>query len=53
MKARGSTVPSFDTIVGAKGNSALPHYRAGEMKVANNNVLLIGSARRTRAITRT
>jgi Xaa-Pro aminopeptidase len=41
MKARGSAVPSFDTIVGAKGNSALPHYRAGEMKVANNNVLLI------------
>jgi len=41
MKARGSSDPSFDTIVAAQANGSLPHYRPGTKKLANNKPLLV------------
>ncbi|MDX2146487.1 MAG: Xaa-Pro peptidase family protein [Planctomycetota bacterium] len=41
MKRRGSTQPSFETIVGAGATSALPHYRPGTRKLTSGRVVLI------------
>ena len=41
MKARGSTQPGFTTIVAARANGSLPHYRAGKTKLAANQPVLI------------
>ncbi len=41
MKARGSSQPGFQSIVGSGAGSALPHYRPGKVKIARNKVLLI------------
>ncbi len=41
MKARGSSQPGFQSIVGSGGGAALPHYRPGKVKIAPNKVLLI------------
>ncbi len=41
MMIRGASGPSFGTIVGAKANSSLPHYRPAKAKVGRNHVVLI------------
>lgn len=41
MKARGSSEAGFQTIIAAKANGSLPHYRPGREKVAANKPLLI------------
>ncbi|MEZ6317330.1 MAG: Xaa-Pro peptidase family protein [Phycisphaerales bacterium] len=41
MKSRGSTDPSFATIIAAKANGSLPHYSPASVKTANNKTLLI------------
>lgn len=41
MKSRGSSHCWFDSIVGAKGNGALPHYRPGFETTAKGQPLLI------------
>lgn len=41
MKARGSTDPSFDTIVAAQANGSLPHYSPASNKLAQNKPLLV------------
>lgn len=41
MKKRGSSRCWFDSIVGAKGNGALPHYRPGFETTAKGQPLLI------------
>ncbi len=41
MKDRGSPDPSFETIVGARANSSLPHYTPGATKVGSRQTLLI------------
>jgi Xaa-Pro aminopeptidase len=41
MKDKGATGFSFGTIVAAKANGSLPHYRPGSTKVAANQGLLI------------
>lgn len=41
MKDRGSPDPSFETIVGARANSSLPHYTPSTTRVAKNKPLLI------------
>ena len=41
MKTRGSSQPGFPSIVAAKANGSLPHYRPGQEKVAGNQALLI------------
>lgn len=41
MKARGSSKPGFETIVAARANGSLPHYRPGSTKLAANRPLLI------------
>ncbi|MEN0021616.1 MAG: M24 family metallopeptidase, partial [Planctomycetota bacterium] len=41
MKARGSSQPGFNTIVAARANGSLPHYRPGNTKIAKNQPLLI------------
>lgn len=41
MRVRGSTGPSFSTIIAAKANGSLPHYRAGKVKLAKNKPVLI------------
>jgi Xaa-Pro aminopeptidase len=42
MKTRGSSRPGFETIVAAKANGSLPHYRPGEKtKVTKDQPLLI------------
>lgn len=41
MKARGSSQPGFQSIVGTGAGAALPHYRPGKVKIAPNRVLLI------------
>jgi Xaa-Pro aminopeptidase len=42
MKVRGSSKPGFETIVAAKANGSLPHYRPSEkVKVTKDQPLLI------------
>lgn len=41
MKRRGSARCWFDSIIGARANGALPHYRPGFTKTAANQPLLI------------
>lgn len=41
MKQRGSSEPGFQTIVAAGPNSALPHYRPKQTKVAAKKPLLV------------
>jgi len=41
MKLAGSSKPSFDTIIAAGPNGALPHYRPGEVKVREGVPVLI------------
>lgn len=41
MKSRGSVEPAFVSIVAARANSSLPHYRPGTMKTAKGQPLLI------------
>lgn len=40
MRSRGASDSSFETIVGAGANSALPHYRPAEIAVAADQPLL-------------
>jgi Xaa-Pro aminopeptidase len=41
MKSRGSSQPGFQTIIAARANGSLPHYRPGRAKVASGKPLLI------------
>jgi Xaa-Pro aminopeptidase len=41
MKSRGSSEPGFKTIVAAKANGSLPHYRPGREKLAAGKPVLI------------
>ncbi len=41
MKTRGSREPGFQTIVAAKANGSLPHYRPTTDKIAANKPVLI------------
>lgn len=41
MKTRGSSEPGFQTIVAAKANGSLPHYRPQAVKLAAGRPLLI------------
>ena len=41
MKSRGSSRPGFESIVAARTNGSLPHYRPGTTKAAANQPLLI------------
>lgn len=41
MKTRGSREPGFQTIVAAKANGSLPHYRPTKDKLAANKPVLI------------
>ncbi|MDX2016432.1 MAG: aminopeptidase P family protein [Planctomycetota bacterium] len=41
MKSLGSSAPGFETIIAARANGSLPHYRAGDTKVALREPLLI------------
>ncbi len=41
MKRRGSGTPAFETIIAARANGSLPHYRPGPVKTAANQPLLI------------
>lgn len=41
MKVRGSTMPAFESIVAAKANGSLPHYRPAKEKLAKGRALLI------------
>ncbi|MDX2131087.1 MAG: Xaa-Pro peptidase family protein [Planctomycetota bacterium] len=41
MKTRGSSAPGFETIVAARANGSLPHYRPHKVKLAANRPLLI------------
>jgi len=41
MKSRGSSKPGFETIVAARANGSLPHYRPQSVKTAANQPLLI------------
>ncbi len=41
MKCRGSSQPGFQSIVAARANGSLPHYRPGSTKIAKNQPLLI------------
>ncbi|HOX23071.1 MAG TPA: aminopeptidase P family protein [Elusimicrobiales bacterium] len=41
MQDMGATGPSFDTIIGAGSNSALPHHCTSERVIKNNQVLLL------------
>ncbi len=41
MKTRGSVEPAFTSIVAAKANSSLPHYRPADARTARGNALLI------------
>lgn len=41
MKSRGSSKPGFESIVAARANGSLPHYRPGMTKLAANRPLLI------------
>ncbi|MCC6661797.1 MAG: aminopeptidase P family protein [Phycisphaerales bacterium] len=41
MKVRGSSEPGFKTIVAARANGSLPHYRPGNAKLAKGRTVLI------------
>jgi Xaa-Pro aminopeptidase len=41
MKARGSSKPSFESIVAARSKGSLPHYRPGTVLLSRNQPLLI------------
>jgi Xaa-Pro aminopeptidase len=41
MKMRGSMEPGFKTIVAARANGSLPHYRPGNVKLAKGKTVLI------------
>jgi Xaa-Pro aminopeptidase len=41
MKMRGSSEPGFKTIVAARANGSLPHYRPGNVKLAKGKTVLI------------
>lgn len=41
MKSRGSVVPGFTSIIAARANGSLPHYRPGPVTLAANKGLLI------------
>jgi Xaa-Pro aminopeptidase len=41
MKKRGSSKPGFESIIAAKANGSLPHYRPGSPKVTANQPLLV------------
>lgn len=41
MKSRGSSVPAFETIVAARANGSLPHYRPQRTTLARGQGLLI------------
>lgn len=41
MKSRGSSAPGFETIVAARANGSLPHYRPGSTPIRRNEPLLI------------
>lgn len=41
MKIRGSSKPGFETIIAAKANGSLPHYRPGSTRLRLNQPLLI------------
>lgn len=41
MKARGSSQPGFQSIIAAKANGSLPHYRPGPTKAAKDRPLLV------------
>lgn len=41
MKVRGSVEPAFVSIVAARANSSLPHYRPGSAKTGNGQPLLV------------
>lgn len=41
MKRRGASTPAFETIIAARANGSLPHYRPGPAKTAANQPLLI------------
>lgn len=41
MKSRGSSKPGFESIVAARANGALPHYRPGTTRLSANRPLLI------------
>lgn len=41
MKTRGSSKPGFETIIAARANGSLPHYRPGHIRLAINKPLLI------------
>jgi Xaa-Pro aminopeptidase len=41
MKSRGSTSPAFETIVAARTNGSLPHYRPQAVRLASYQPLLI------------
>lgn len=41
MKRRGSSAPAFETIVAARANGSLPHYRPGSAKTGAGRPLLI------------
>jgi Xaa-Pro aminopeptidase len=41
MRRRGASGPAFATIAAVDANAALPHYRAGEVRVPKNGLLLV------------
>lgn len=41
MKSRGSSEPSFETIIAAGANGSLPHYRPGDARLSRGGVLLV------------
>jgi len=41
MMDLGASGCAFPSIVGAGANASLPHYRPGQVKIQNNNILLI------------
>lgn len=41
MRRRGAGGPSFPTIAAVDANAALPHYRAGSVRVPTNGLLLV------------
>ncbi|MFN0134077.1 MAG: M24 family metallopeptidase, partial [Phycisphaerales bacterium] len=41
MKSRGSSQPGFQSIIAAKANGSLPHYRPGPVKAAKDRPLLV------------
>jgi len=41
MRKRGAAGTSFDTIIGARTNSSLPHYRPGQVAFRSREALLI------------